>query len=271
MRGAFQYIAGSTPIHRLHPLVKILYLFLTLAVVLIPYHPDTKSLLAAGIWVAVGVILWLLARMGWSSFSFLFKFLSAIFLFLIVTQGFLYQSTGPDLFRFGHLEIWGSDVGKVSVEGVFFGIILSLRILAATLALPVLVATTSSSQLMAALSSLRVPARIAFVFVSALSFTHLVIQLWENILEAQKLRAFDIEAMGLFQRTRRAYVPVITPLILLLFRKGNDLQVALESKAFGAPGPKTQMEVLPWKLSDTLAALSLLLAFAAVLAVRFSL
>ena len=230
MRLAFQYVDRATPIHRLHPLVKIMYLLLTLLVVIVPYEPTVRDLSAVAIWVLLGVTLWLLARLGVRSFSFLIKFLTAIFAFLLVTQGLLYQSDGPVLIRFGHLEFWGSDVGTVTVEGLFLGLVLCLRILAATLALPLLVSTTSTSQLLAVLHALRVPSRPAFIFVSALSFT---------------------------------------PLILLLFRKGNDLQIALESTGFGSPHKATQIEILPFTARDAAAALAIAAVFALAFGVKF--
>jgi len=269
VQSAFQYVERATFMHRLHPVVKIVHLFATLALVLLPYRPTLRDLASAAIWVALGACLWALGRVGVRQFGFLIKFLTAIFVFLIVTQGLLYQSEGPVLIHIGHLEFWGSDLGTVTVEGLFFGAVLSVRIIAAAMALPLLVTTTSASQLMATLRTLRLPPRLTFMFVSSLSFTHLVIQMWQNILEAQKLRGFDIEAMSVWQRARRAYVPVLTPLILLLFRKGNDLQVALESKGFGSTGPKTEIEVLPFLPRDAAAAAVVLAVFALTLWVKF--
>ena len=37
-------------------------------------------------------------------------------------------------------------------------------------------------------------------------------------------------------------VPIVTPLVLLLFRKANDFQIALETRGFGAPGNPTVIE-----------------------------
>jgi len=59
--------------------------------------------------------------------------------------------------------------------------------------------------------------------------------------DAQKLRAFDIDSMNLVKRAVKAYVPII---ILLLFRKANDFQIAMETKGFGAPVEPTEIETL---------------------------
>src|SRR3989304_8744392 len=94
--------------------------------------------------------------------------------------------------------------------------------------------------------------------------------MWENIISAQRLRAFDFDRMNPVTRLRRAYVPIVTPLVLLLFRKANDFQIALETRAFGTPGNPTEIEERPFRRSDW-AMLVFILAvfvFAQVLRIR---
>jgi energy-coupling factor transport system permease protein len=95
---------------------------------------------------------------------------------------------------------------------------------------------------MSAFRQLRFPKVATFMIVSALSFTTLIFEMWEHITGAQKLRAFDMDRMNPVVKLRRAYVPIVTPLILLLFRKANDFQIALETRGFGTPGNPTITE-----------------------------
>jgi len=80
-------------------------------------------------------------------------------------------------------------------------------------------------------------------------------------MSAQKLRAFDIDRMNPVTKLRRAYVPIVTPLVLLLFRKANDFQIALESRAFGAPGDPTEVEPRPFTAMDWIMTVFILLVF----------
>jgi energy-coupling factor transport system permease protein len=112
--------------------------------------------------------------------------------------------------------------------------------------------TTSSADLVYAFRALRFPKVATFMIVSALSFTTLIFEMWENIMSAQKLRAFDVERMNPITRLRRAYVPIVTPLVLLLFRKANDFQIALETRGFGTPGNPTEIDKRPFRLRDWL-------------------
>ncbi|MGB9639715.1 MAG: energy-coupling factor transporter transmembrane component T family protein [Anaerolineales bacterium] len=248
MQPVFRYTNLDTPIHRLHPLVKLAYVALTLVLVMYPIRPTDMPVLL--IWLGLSAILWTIARIELRRFATLFKILLGTFLFLIIIQGFTYRFGHTPLITIGHLRLWEADLGIITKEGVWFGIVLSIRVLAATSSLPLFVMTTSTSEIMTAMDKLRIPNTATFMFVSALSFTTLIFEMWGSIVEAQKLRAFDIDRMNIFQRAFKAYIPIITPLILLLFRKANDFQIAMETKGFGAPIKPTEIEVLTVHWSD---------------------
>jgi energy-coupling factor transport system permease protein len=58
--------------------------------------------------------------------------------------------------------------------------------------------------------------------------------------------------MNIFKRAFKAYIPILTPLILLLFRRANDFQIAMETKGFGAPVKPTEIEILEARPADYL-------------------
>lgn len=248
MQPIFRYTHLNTPMHRLHPLVKVVFVLLTLVLVMYPVKQGDMPILL--IWLGLSAILWTVARIELRRFAALLKILAGTFAFLIVIQGFTYRGGHTPLITFGHLTLWEADLGVLTREGAWFGALLCVRILVATSALPLFVMTTSTSGIMTTMNSLRVPRTASFMFVSALSFTSLLFEMWNSIVDAQKLRAFDIDSMNLVKRAVKAYVPIITPLILLLFRKANDFQVAMETKGFGAPIKPTEIDTLTSRPSD---------------------
>ncbi len=249
MRVPFRYVDRDTIVHRLHPLIKILYILLTLFIILTPLK-EVKYVFVPLVWLVMSVILWALARIEVSRFQALFKLLMGTFLFLILIQGFTYRWGDTVILRLFDFQYGETNVGTLKLEGVIFGAMLCLRILTATVSLPLLVMTTSSSDLMTAFRQLRLPKVATFMIVSALSFTTLIFEMWEYITGAQKLRAFDIDRMNPIVKLRRAYVPIVTPLILLLFRKANDFQIALETRGFGTPGNPTVIEERVFAVRD---------------------
>jgi energy-coupling factor transport system permease protein len=94
--------------------------------------------------------------------------------------------------------------------------------------------------------------------------------MWNSIVDAQKLRAFDIDAMNIFQRAFKAYIPIITPLILLLFRKANDFQIAMETKGFGAPIEPTEIETLSARRIDYLWLALIIAVFVSCTVLKFT-
>lgn len=260
MQIPFRYVDRDTIVHRLHPLVKILYIFLTLFITLTPLL-DVRYVLVPLVWLVMSIILWMLARIEVSRFQALIKLLIATFLFLILVQGCTYRWGETVVVEFFDLRYGETNVGSLKLEGLIFGAMLCLRILTAAVSLPLLVMTTSSADLVSAFRKLRFPKVATFMIVSALSFTTLIFEMWEHIMSAQKLRAFDIDRMNPVTKLRRAYVPIVTPLVLLLFRKANDFQIALESRAFGAPGDPTEVEPRPFTAMDWIMTIFILLVF----------
>jgi energy-coupling factor transport system permease protein len=268
MQPAFRYTNLDTPIHRLHPLIKLAYVFLTLVLVMYPIRIGDLPVLL--MWLGFSAVLWILARIQLKRFTLLLKVLTGTFIFLILIQGFTYRGGDTPLIVFGHLKLWEADLGVITREGVQFGLVLCVRILVATSSLPLFVMTTSTSSIMSAMNKLRVPHNATFMFVSALSFTTLLFEMWGSIVDAQKLRAFDIDSMNIFKRAIKAYIPIITPLILLLFRKANDFQIAMETKGFGAPVKPTEMETLETRPADFAWLFIIVAYFILVTVVKFS-
>jgi energy-coupling factor transport system permease protein len=262
MQIPFRYVDRNTIVHRLHPLLKILFILLTMAIILTPLK-DVRFVFVPLAWLALSVTLWALARIEVSRFQMLIKLLTGTFIFLILIQGFTYRWGNTVILHLFNLNYGETNVGDLKLEGVIFGAMLCLRVLTATVTLPLLVMTTSSSDLVNAFRQLHMPKVATFMIVSALSFTTLIFEMWEYITGAQKLRAFDIDKMNPIVKLRRAYVPIVTPLVLLLFRKANDFQIALETRGFGTPGNPTVIEDRRFKTLDWIMLAIILVVFIA--------
>jgi len=268
MEPIFRYTHLDTPIHRLHPLVKMAYVMLTLVLVMYPIRETDMPVLL--IWLGFSAVLWAVARIELRRFATLLKILTGTFVFLILIQGLTYRGGDTPLIVLGHLKLWEADLGVITKEGTWFGLVMCVRILVATSSLPLFVMTTPTSAIMTAMGKLRIPQTATFMFVSALSFTTLIFEMWGSIVDAQKLRAFDIDSMNVFKRAFKAYVPIITPLILLLFRKANDFQIAMETKGFGAPVKPTEIETLRARPADYVWLALIVFVFVACTVLKFA-
>jgi len=256
---AMEYIKEETPVHRLNPIVKFIYMLFTL--ILIFSANFTYDVLMLLIWLVATLILWRIAKVSIRYLGVILKLLVGVSIFIIVVQGFMYRGETP-LFTIGHLKIWGgADLGVFTLEGLMFGLSIVARIFTAVCAIPLVTMTTSPSKLMESLSKLKIPFAYTFMLVTAMRFTPTIQEIWRTIIDAQKLRGFDFDRMNMFKKLVKAYVPIITPLILISLRKANDLEIAIETRAFGAPIKRTLIEETGFHTGDIVFIATLTLLF----------
>lgn len=237
---SIQYVKANTPIHRTHPVAKLLHLIITLVLVL--SVSLTKHIFLLGIWLIFELLLWKIGKINVKRFALVLKASLSVSIFILVIQAFTYRGQTPILVLF-HLEIpGGADIGVITKEGVYFGFLIIMRIITAICAVPIFTMTTKPSELMEALTQIKVPFVFSFMLVTAMRFTPMVQGIWDRIVDAQKLRRFDIGQMNIFTRAVKAYVPMMIPLILTLLRDANELQIAIESRGFGASTKRTTIE-----------------------------
>ena len=228
-----QSLNVDTPIHRLSPLTKLYALLWLFGVILVSFN--LFVLLAI---MAYCLVFWVLARISLVHFKSLLATVGAVSLFFIIANGFFYYGGSTLLFA---LPLWRWNL-TFTLEGLIFGVAVACKIAASISAFPILTMTTPISRLMAALAYIRLPYKIIFAFGTAIRFVPLMQQTWHDILDAQRLRAHDLTRMRLPTRLWRGYLPIAVPFLLTLLRKSQDLDVAIESRAFGAPVKRTYLD-----------------------------
>jgi energy-coupling factor transport system permease protein len=224
-----EFVNRDTSLHRLSPLTKLLVLTCLWAVSFTSFNLIVLSAVVAGC-----AVLWVLASIPLKGFKMVLGVLMGVSLLFIVFNGFFYFQGATPLFT---LFRW-----TFTLEGLIFGVTVSVKVASVVAAVPILTMTTPVSRLMAALSALRLPYKFIFAFGMAMRFVPLVQQTYDDIRDAQKLRAHSVEEKGLVAKVRYGYLPLMIPLFLSLLRKSQDMDVAIESRAFGAPGKRTNVE-----------------------------
>ncbi|MBL7063407.1 MAG: energy-coupling factor transporter transmembrane protein EcfT [Anaerolineae bacterium] len=231
------FVNLDTPVHRLSPLTKLFMLACLWTVSLVSFNLVVLAIVIAGC-----LATWALARIPLSGFEMVLAVLAGVSLLFILFNGFFYFHGVTPLFR---LFKW-----TFTLEGLIFGIAVSVKVASVVAAIPILTMTTPISQLMAALAALRLPYKFIFAFGMAMRFVPLVQETYDDIRDAQRLRAHDVETMNLFDKVRKGYLPLVVPLFLTLLRKSQDMDVAIESRAFGAPVKRTYVETVGLQTLD---------------------
>lgn len=220
-------------------------------------------------WLIFELLLWKVGKIEAKRFALVLKASLGVSIFILIIQAFTYRGQTPILVLF-HLEIpGGADIGVITKEGVYFGFMIIMQIITAVCAVPIFTMTTKPSELMEALTQIKVPFVFSFMLVTAMRFTPMVQGIWDRIVDAQKLRRFDIERMNIFSKAVKAYVPMMVPLILTLLRDANELQIAIESRGFGASTKRTTIEEVRFGLLSIAFTALIFGVFAILLIIRF--
>jgi energy-coupling factor transport system permease protein len=118
-----------------------------------------------------------------------------------------------------------------------------LRLLGATLPPTLLFATTEAGDLLSDLEARGLGRRAVFVAGAALAAVPRTQARAVDVIEAQRARGLDTE--GSWRRRLRGVLPVVAPLVIGSLAEVEERALALEVRAFGAPGRRTVLRRLP--------------------------
>jgi energy-coupling factor transport system permease protein len=246
------YSPGDSPLHRLHPLTKMAAIVLiVVAAYLLP------GLLSP---IALFLVVLLLAYTSGIMGSFLRPVLLGLLpvtLSLFIIQGILFPPAGATPLPIGPITL--------TREGLAFAFLISTRLLTFTSAILLLLRTTHPADLVFALTERGLPRSIGYILLVTLQIAPDMIGRATAILEAQRSRGLETQG-GL--RRMRAIVPLVGPLVVGALVDVEERAMALESRAYTAPGPKTSLRELVDTTSQRIARWLLLLGIAALIAWR---
>lgn len=261
-----EYLEGDSIVHRLSPVTKIIFL-LTILVTSVIF----KDIISLAVIFGTTVVFWMLARIPFQKLKVLLLVTLGTVMFFIIFNGFWWWSGRTILFTVPFIDYRPPFISMQHfyLEGLIQGVGIGFKVLSLVCSLPILVMTTPLDQLLRTSSWLRMPYKFTFTMATALRFSPLVSETYEDIENAQKLRGHDIEKMNFVKRLTQAYIPIVTPMIISLLKRSDDLQITIESRAFGAPVKRTYLEEINIKPVDYVVSI-LLCLFLAISIIDFA-
>ena len=242
-----QHFPGTSPVHRLDPRFKILLTLAFLVVLYIGTNP--AGILLSIAFVAFAYLLaHIPAKLLWRSL----KPILPLLLFSAALNLFFY--TGTPLFSWWFITI--------TREGVYYGIFNALRVICLLAGTSLLTYTTSPIALTDAIERLLSPLKIfrfpahelAMMMTIALRFIPTLIEETDKIMSAQKARGAELDSGTLAQRVR-ALVPILIPLFLSAFRRGDELAIAMECRCYNGGEGRTRLRQLKITAGDVVSTL----------------
>lgn len=212
----YLYREGESPVHRLHPVTKILGLVFSFIACMLIIHPVSFFPFLSFV-LLVGVISGSLGNLKrvWPFMLVLF-----VFTFLIWCVFYGGQET---IFLWGRL--------RITRESILYGLGMALRLDLLFLLGLIFLSTTRVEEFTAGLQWLGLPYTFGFALSLAFRMVPVFMESAFTIVQAQKSRGLDFRRGNLIQRLRR-YLPVIIPVFMTALRKADGMAVALESRGF---------------------------------------
>ena len=224
----FDFLHLDSPIHRLHPLIKLLVCFLFLITATVIYDPLPNMVLFAYTLIIAIVIASIPAR----------GYLKALLPFSFIAVGFfvsqvLFRGSGTPIFSIGPFD--------VTVEATRYGLALGFRMLTVISISLIFAMTTDPKEFaLSLIQQLRVSYRVAWALFYALRMVPQSQSELAIIRSAQRIRGVG-EKPGLLGLLRE-YKRFTLPLLVSLIRKTDRAAIAMESKAFGAYPQRTYLD-----------------------------
>jgi energy-coupling factor transport system permease protein len=248
MTGLLDYIEGSSLLHRLNPLTKLVLAFgLCAACFLTGLHLMVVFIIACTLCLSAlsGVL-----RRSLKIFINLIQFSLILFLVQI-----FFVREGKILLTFP-MNIYITD------EGLNFSSLFVLRLIAAAGPLALMLSVTKVSDIANTLVYyLRLPYKYAFALTTAMRFIPLFSSEMAEIMEAQKARGVEFDTKN-FLKKLRLLLPLCAPLLVSSVRKIEGAAVSAELRGFNLRTRLSGSKKYPFRLLDA----AVLLACAGIIA-----
>ena len=241
-----QYVPADSPVHALDPRAKMLLLAEIMFAVFPAGDIASLSFCALALYGAVRVSGLSIAMLARSCRPVLFL---ALFTFAFNVAAALWwpRPGGPSPWSFSALLL-GLDAGTVAAVRL-------LLLVSFAMLLPL---TTSPLSLADGMESVLSPFKrfgfpaheCAMMMSVALRFLPLLMEETDRIVKAQLSRGARLDH-GNIVRRMAAFLPVIIPLFIVIFKRADELALAMEARGYRGGEGRTRRCPLAWKKSDT--------------------
>ena len=185
---------------------------------------------------------------------------SALLISIMLVNTFLYPGAKDVLFTIGPFSATGT--GLVAATQA------ALRVLAFATSVALFALTTRTDELVDDLERRGLGRRAAFILTTAIGTVPRLGERAREIVEAQRSRGLNTE--GGFRARARGILPVAGPLVLSALTEVENRAMALEARAFAAPGKRTVLRAYPDSTEQGALRWGLVLLTIVLLAAAFS-
>jgi len=127
---------------------------------------------------------------------------------------------------------------KIYAEGIHYGAVQSLRMIAATLAGYAICFSTEPDQFLRGLRAVRIPFSLSFMAVSAIRFIPVVAQEIVTVRNAMRLKGYRPFRYG-FIDTVRSEISALRPILAGTIRRSEEMALSIQTRGFSIIGKRS--------------------------------
>ena len=228
---SFRYREKGTAIHRLNPFCKLAWLVSIFVLALIFNNPIYTFLLF------LSTLPLVIAARVWREWVAIMKYALYLCLAIIVINA-LVSYHGSHLLWQAPFSIPIIGAPVITLEAIFFGVGMSLRLLAIISAFTLLTFTIHPDDIMLAMIKMKLPYKSVLVTSLSTRFIPTLIDDVERISCVQRARGLELDQGRLWQRIK-SRMAIIIPLLSNSLDRTVQVAEAMESRAFGSGGNRT--------------------------------
>ncbi len=186
----------------------------------------------------------------------------------IMVVGFLFNL----LFTQNGEVIFKWHIISITIEGLNRAMIIAIRLFFVITISTILTLTTKANNLTGGISSLLSPLKkikvpvddIAIMMSIALRFVPIIFDEASRIIKSQKARGINFENGSITIRCKNLIATII-PLIISIFKRADNLSIAMESRCYQTGYSRTSLRPLTYNKKDFIAYLCMIIYFSIVL------
>jgi len=223
MKSMTLYVERNSVIHKIDPLSKLLFAFISIAITYILSNFEVVMSVTL-----FSVFLLLIGKV----FRKIVPIIGVSILLIIsviIVQGLFHPESKTPLFELGMIVFYK--------EGLVYAFLLSMRVINMLCAFGIVILTTKPDELVEALIKKGMSPKIGYVFLSVLQIIPQMQATMGKITDAQRSRGMETEG-SLWIRIK-AFFPLIVPVVLNSLNDTRERAIALEIRGFNAKRKKT--------------------------------
>ena len=247
-----QYYSAESSVHKMDPRIKILLLIAYIVMVFI-----ASNFLALSVTLLFLIVAIIFAKVPIVSVLKSIKAILFLVVFTALLNVFFYSP------KAGDTQI----LGRIYKEGLVSAGFLALRLVSLVMGSSLLTLTTTPVSLTDGIESLLKPLGylkfpvhdLALTMSIALRSIPTLANETERIINAQKARGADFDSGNLIARAK-ALIPVLIPLLISAFRRGDELGDAMDARCYSGSKVRTKYKKLQLSYRDLIGAVVVIIA-----------